>query len=133
MTAIATSIGGVLAAGVLAAGTLFGGGSDSQAGRGSHLAAQTGLAVARTAIVIDASLASHGRDLVDDRLERLGAEVRLPRDRFEAATDVRYFDRLGYTVVVAGDRATRAAEDAGEPAVYAGSVGAAVAALTGGR
>jgi hypothetical protein len=121
MTGIATTLGGLLAAGVLGAGTLFGGGPDSAT------------AESRTAIVIDASLASHGRDLVDDRLEGLGAEVRLPRDRFEAATDVRYFDKLGYTVVVAGDRATRAAEDAGEPAVYAGSVGTAVAALTGGR
>jgi hypothetical protein len=118
MTAMATTFGGFLAAGVVAAGSLFGGGSDTPSS-----------AATRTAIVIDAPLASHGRDLVDDRLEGVNAEVRLPRDRFEAATDVRYFERLGYMVVVAGDGATRAAEDAGEPAVYAGSVGTALAAL----
>jgi hypothetical protein len=126
MTAIASTLGGVLAAGVVATGTLFGGGTDTTSAdeHAGSAAAET-----RTAIVIDASLGSHGRDLVDDRLEGLDAEVRLPRDRFEAATDVRYFDRLGYTVVVAGERSTRAAEDAGEPAVYAGSVRTAVAAL----
>jgi hypothetical protein len=131
MTAIATTIGGLLTAGVLAAGTLFGGGADTQSGGGSQSGTHAGAATAqtRTAIVIDASLASHGRDLVDDRLEGLNADVRLPRDRFEAATDVRYFDRLGYTVVVAGERSTRAAEDAGEPAVYAGGLGAAVTAV----
>jgi hypothetical protein len=118
MTGFASTLGGLLATGVVAAGTLFGGGSDTPS-----------TAESRTAIVIDASLASHGRDLVDDRLEGLDAEVRLPRDRFEAATDVRYLDRLGYTVVVAGELSTRAAEDAGEPAVYAGSVRTAVAAL----
>jgi hypothetical protein len=68
---------------------------------------------ARTALVIDASLARDGRELVDSRLEGVDAEVRLPRDADEARTNVRYFDELDYRVYVAGSQATAAADQAG--------------------
>jgi hypothetical protein len=113
MTSIGTAIISALAAAALATGIA---------------GAQSNQRVERKAVVIDASLASDGRDLVDQRLEGLDAEVRLPRNATEARTNVRYFDALGYTVVVAGDDATAAAEAAGEPAVYAGGLGEAVAA-----
>jgi hypothetical protein len=43
------------------------------------------------------------------------AEVRLPRTPAEARTNVRYFDELGYRVVVAGPRAEAAAAAIGVP------------------
>jgi hypothetical protein len=70
-------------------------------------------AVQSTALVIDASLASHGRDLVDPRLEDVDAAIRLPRDADEARTNVRYFDALDYRVYVAGATSTAAAESTG--------------------
>jgi hypothetical protein len=118
MTVIGTALAGALAAGAIAAGGAFGAGADADT-------AGSGAQTARNALVIDASLARDGRDLVDRRLD---AEVRLPRTAVEARTNVRYFDELGYTVIVAGADATAAAEAAGEPAVYAGGLGEAVAA-----
>ena len=114
MTVIGTHIAGALVAAAVAAGSVF--------------AAQSGEDTKPTALVIDASLASHGRELVDPRLEDVDAEVRLPRNAEEAATNVRYFDDLGYRVVVAGSNATGAAEGSGEPAVYTSGLAEAVAA-----
>src|SRR5215210_1591001 len=68
---------------------------------------------APTALVIDAALGHSGRELVDPRLEDVDAEVRLPRTAYEASTNVRYFDELGYRVVVAGPRAVAAAAATG--------------------
>jgi hypothetical protein len=73
----------------------------------------------RTALVIDASAARDGRDLVDPRLKSVDADVRLPRNSIEARTNVRYFDKLGYRVVVAGRTTTGAADAAGVDAVHA--------------
>ena len=63
-----------------------------------------------TALVIDAALGADGRELVDPRLRDVDADVRLPRDSSEARTNVRYFDELGYRVVVAGPDASAAAD-----------------------
>jgi len=117
MTLLGTHIAAVLAAGVVATGAAFG--------------AETGTddAGTRTALVIDASLAAHGRDLVDSRLENVDAEVRLPRDATEARTSVRYFDELDYRIYVAGAQATKAAADTGVDATPVdGLDGALVAA-----
>jgi len=73
----------------------------------------------RTALVIDAAEGRHGRELVDARLRDVDADVRLPRTSTEARTNVRYFDALGYHVVVAGRRASAAAEATGVEAVHA--------------
>jgi hypothetical protein len=105
MTGIITTVGTLLAAGVLAAGGSLGSTDD-----GHHT---------RTALVIDASQARDGRELVDPRLRDLDAEVRLPRTSSEAQTNVRYFDALGYRVIVSGPQATAAADEVGlavEPA-----------------
>jgi hypothetical protein len=121
MTPIGTALAGALAAGAIATGGAFGAGADADtAGAGAH--------TARNALVIDASLARDGRELVDARLEAADAEVRLPRNADEAVTNVRYFDELGYTVIVAGDNATAAAEGTGEPAVYTTGLDSALAA-----
>ena len=101
MTFLGTHISAVLAAGAVATGAAFG--AEAGADDGGT----------PTAIVIDASLARHGRDLVDQRLEQVDAAVRLPRNVTEARTNVRYFDELGYRVYVAGAEATGAAEDTG--------------------
>jgi hypothetical protein len=114
MMVIGTHIAGVLVAAAVAAGSVFTAEADDH--------------TTPSALVIDASLAREGRELVDGRLERVDAAVRLPRDADEARTNVRYFEELGYTVVVAGDDATGAAEESGEPAVYASSLAEAVAA-----
>jgi hypothetical protein len=82
-----------------------------------------------TALVIDASLARDGRDLVDARLEGLDADVRIPRSAREARTNVRYFDSLGYRVVVAGARSEAAAAATGTPTALAGDIDSAVAAV----
>ena len=98
-------------AGALALGGSFGddgGSSGSGAGGG-----------APTALVIDASQGRDGRELVDPRLRDLDADVRLPRNSEEARTNVRYFDALGYRVVVAGRQASAAAEATGVDAVRA--------------
>jgi hypothetical protein len=102
MTLIGTHIAAVLTAGALAAGAVLG--AEASAGED---AAQP------TALVIDSSLASHGRQLVDTRLDDVNAEVRLPRDSAEARTNVRYFDALGYRVYVAGARSAAAAAQTG--------------------
>ena len=99
MTFLGTHIAAVLTAGAVAAGSVF--------------AAQGDEPAKPTALVIDASLARDGRDLVDSRLEGVDAEVRLPRDAEEARTNVRYFDDLDYHVYVAGTQATAAAEQDG--------------------
>jgi hypothetical protein len=72
----------------------------------------------RTALVIDASAARDGRDLVDPRLTDANADVRLPRTSTEARTNVLYFDSLGYRVVVAGPTANAAADATGVDAVH---------------
>ena len=112
MTLIGTHITAALAAGVLAAGSLFGAGSDEQ-GR-------------KSALVIDASLASDGRVLVDPRLKDVDADVRLPRNSTEARTNVRYFDELGYRVIVAGPQASAAASAVGVDAQRAPGLAGAV-------
>jgi FAD/FMN-containing dehydrogenase len=71
---------------------------------------------APTALVIDAALARDGRDLVDPRLESAGAEVRLPRTSAEARTNVRYFTKAGYRVVVAGSNSSAAGAASAVPA-----------------
>jgi hypothetical protein len=105
MTPIGTHIAAVLAAGTVAAGAVLG----AEASTGEQ-------ASQPTALVIDASLARDGRELVDPRLETVTAEVRLPRDEREARTNVRYFDALDYQVYVAGAHAAAAAESTGVPA-----------------
>jgi hypothetical protein len=82
----------------------------------------------RTALVIDAAAARDGRDLIDPRLEAAHAEVRLPRTPAEARTNVRYLAELGKRVVVAGPKATAAAEQAGVAAVKARDLSDALAA-----
>jgi hypothetical protein len=107
----------VLTAGVVAAGAVFG--ADASTGQE---------AAQRTALVIDSSLAGHGRELVDPRLEDARAAVRLPRDADEARTNVRYFDALGYHVYVAGARSTAAAEQTGVDATEVDGLAGALAA-----
>jgi hypothetical protein len=117
MTSIGTHIAAVLAAGAVATGAVFG--AEAGAGDGGG---------APTAVVIDASLARDGRELVDRRLQDLDAEVRLPRDAEEARINVRYFDELDYRVYVAGARATEAAKEAGVDATPVDGLAGALAA-----
>ncbi len=112
MTLIGTQIAALLAAGVVATGSLFGTDSDSE--------------TRHTALVIDASLARDGRELVDPRLKDLDAEVRLPRNAREARTNVRYFNALDYQVVVAGPQASAAASAVGVDAQRAPGLPGAV-------
>jgi hypothetical protein len=63
----------------------------------------------RTALVVDAQAARHGRELLDPRLRAVDAEVRVPRTADEARTDLRYFAAQGYRIVVAGATTTVAA------------------------
>jgi hypothetical protein len=116
MTLIGTQIAALAAAGAVAAGGALGADSGDSA------------PAPRTALVIDAAAARDGRDLVDDRLAAVGAEVRLPRTAEEARTDVRYFDAQGYRVVVAGPRADAAADAAGVPAERVSGLAGALAA-----
>jgi hypothetical protein len=117
MTTLATSFTALVTAGAVA---LAGGtGSDGSDGGAAH----------RPALVIDAAAARDGRELVDPRLRDTGAEVRLPRTEREARTNVRYFDKLGYRVVVAGPRSTAAAEATGVEAVSAAGLSGALARL----
>ena len=117
MTLIGTHIAAVLAAGAVATGAVFG--ADASAGDESPRP---------TALVIDASLASHGAEPVDPRLEALDAAVRLPRNADEARTNVRYFDALDYRVYVAGATSTKAAESTGVDATQVDGVDGAVTA-----
>ena len=116
MTRTATTIIALAAAGAVAGGGLALADSPEPA---------TG---APTALVIDAELAASGRELVDPRLRDVDAEVRLPRTPAEARTNVRYFDRFGFRVVVAGRRARAAADATGVSARDASSLAGALAA-----
>src|SRR5829696_7355147 len=78
------------------------------------------------ALVIDAGAAHQGRELVDPRLLDVDAEVRLPRAAREARTNVRYFDELGYRVVVVGARSVAAADATGVEAVHAADISRAL-------
>ena len=118
MTLTGTHITAVLAAGAVAAGAVFG----AEASTGEDAATPT-------ALVIDSSLAGHGRELVDPRLEDTGAAVRLPRDADEARTNVRYFDALDYHIYVAGARSTAAAEETGVDATEVDGLDGALAAV----
>jgi hypothetical protein len=118
-----TSIGTALAAGALALGGSLDSGLDSNSlGTGADGESSP------TAVVIDASRARDGRELVDPRLRELDAEVRLPRTSAEARTNVRYFDALGYRVVVAGPEASAAAGAVDVEAVRAADLPQAIAA-----
>src|SRR5918992_1405483 len=87
MTEMGTSITALIAALAAAAGGLLGSSSGDGGSSGPG-----------TALVIQAAAARDGRDLVDDRLDEVDAEVRLPRTAEEARTDLRYFASLGYDV-----------------------------------
>ena len=119
MTSIGTRTTAVPAAGAVATGAVFG--AEALAG------GEEGTTPA--ALVIDASLARDGRDLVDQRLEGVDADVRLPRSASEARTNVRYFDELGYRVYVTGARSTAAAKRTGVDATQVDGLDGAVAAL----
>jgi hypothetical protein len=114
MTGLGTFIAALLATGAVAGGAL---GDESRTP-----------APAPTALVMDAAVARDGRELVNDRLEHVGAELRLPRNAAEARTNVRYFDALGYRVVVAGRDTVGAAAATGVTAVHAGGVSDALEA-----
>ena len=103
MTGLTATISALAAAATVA---LAGAGSDDHTVRGK-------------ALVIDAEAARDGRELVDPRLLGIDAEVRLPRNAREARTNVRYFDELGYRVVVVGARSEAAADASGVDAVHA--------------
>jgi hypothetical protein len=113
MTFIGSHITALLAAGLVATGSLFAADSDDRA--------------RPTALVIDASLARDGRELVDPRLKDVDADVRLPRNATEARTNVRYFDALDYKVYVAGSDASAAAEATGVDATNTGGLDGALA------
>ena len=112
---LGTHISALLAAAAVTAGGVVGASSTDDAG-------PTG-----TAIVIDATAARDGRELVDPRLRAVDAEVRLPRTAAEARTDVRYLAKLGKRVVVAGPQSMAAADVAGVPAVKARGLAGALA------
>lgn len=100
MTGLTAALVSLAAAGAMAAG--------------GTLAPAAGHPAPRTAVVIDAPAARDGRALIDPRLRAIDADVRLPRDAFEARTDVRYFAAQGYDrVIVAGPLSTVAAGEAG--------------------
>jgi hypothetical protein len=113
MTDIGTQLTALIAVVGVAAGGLL----------GSHSSEDP---APRTALVIDASAARDGRELVDPRLERLNADVRLPRNSTEARTNVHYFDSLGHRVVVAGPQASAAASAAGVDAQRAPGLAGAI-------
>jgi hypothetical protein len=117
MTGLGTSLGSLVAAGAVAAAGLLPAGSSEP------------LATPGTALVVDASVARDGRELVDPRLTALDAELRVPRTASEALTNVRYLAAKGYRVVVAGPLAAAAAADAGVPAQDAPGLAAALAAV----
>jgi hypothetical protein len=102
MTVFGTLTSALLAAGAIAIGGVLG---EEPAGPAK--------AGPRTAVVIDAAAARDGRDLVDARLRKIDAEIRLPRTPAEAATNVRYFAAQDYRLVVAGPQASAAAQASG--------------------
>ena len=116
MTSIGTAIVTLVAAGAAAAGGLLGGAP------GERRAPEPG-----TALVIDAAPGRDGRELVDERLRAVRAEVRLPRTAEEARTNLRYFDAQGLRIVVSGPNARGAAGATGVPAVTAADLGEALA------
>jgi hypothetical protein len=117
MTDIGTQLTALLAVVGAATGGLLGSDSDTDKAP-----------VPPTALVVDASAARDGRELVDPRLRSVDADVRLPRTATEARTNVLYFDSLGYRVVVAGPEATAAADAAGVDAVHAQGLSGALKA-----
>jgi hypothetical protein len=117
MMGIGTQITAAIAAVVAAAAGFVG----ASSGDGSGLPP-------RPALVIDAATVRDGRDLVDPRLLAADAEVRLPRTAAEARTNVRYLAELDRRVVVAGPKATAAAESTGVAAVKARDLSDALAA-----
>jgi len=118
MTWIGPHIAAVLAAGAFATGAVF----------GAEAGADGDGATAPTALVIDASLARDGRELVDPRIENVDAAVRLPRDAEEARINIRYFDELDYRVYVAGEQATEAAKATGVDSTAVDGLDAALSA-----
>jgi hypothetical protein len=117
MMELGTQITAAIAAVAVAAGGVVG----ASSGDGSRTSP-------RTALVIDAATARDGRDLVDPRLQAADAEVRLPRTAAEARTNVRYLAELGRRVVVAGPKATAAADSTGVAALEARGLSDALAA-----
>ena len=113
MTGIGTQLVALIGAAAVAAGGLLGAGSGSDG-------------EPRTALVVDASVARDGRELVDSRLRDAADELRVPRTADEARTDVRYLAASGHRIVVAGPQASAAA--AGTPAERAATIAGAVAA-----
>lgn len=116
MIDLGTQITAVIAAAAVAAAGLAGASGDGSG------------AASRTALVIDATAARDGHDLVDPRLQAADADVRLPRTAAEARTNVRYLAELGRRVVVAGPKATAAANSTGVAAVTARDLSDALAA-----
>jgi hypothetical protein len=114
MTGIGTQIVALIGAATVAAGGLLGAGSDSSA-------------ETSTALVVDASVARDGRELVDARLREAADELRVPRTADEARTDVRYLAAGGHRIVVLGPQASAAAADttAERAATVEGAVAAA--------
>jgi hypothetical protein len=82
----------------------------------------------RTALVVDASVARDGRELVDARLAATGAEVRLPRTAEEARTNLRYLAAQDYEIVVSGRLAAEAAGATGVDAHRTAGLAEALAA-----
>ena len=113
MTAIGTQIVALIGAATVAAGGLLGAGSGSSADT-------------RSALIVDASLARDGRELVDERLRDAADELRVPRTTEEARMDVRYLAAGGHRIVVLGPQASAAA--AGTTAERAATVAGALAA-----
>jgi hypothetical protein len=124
MTLIGTHVAAVLAAGAVATGTFV---TDVVAD-GTLFGSDSDPSVKPTALVIDASLARNGRELVDPGLDAVDAAVRLPRDADEARTNVRYFDELDYRLYVAGPQASAAADETGADATTVTGLDAALAA-----
>ena len=85
-----------------------------------------GHAVTRPALVVDAQLGRHGRELVDPALRDAGTTLRLPRSAHEARVDVRYLVASGHDVIVVGPQSSAAA---GGRVRSAPDVTAALAAL----
>ena len=117
MTAPGALVAAIVAAAAAAVtGGLLGGDSPGQSDTRS-----------RTALVIDAALARDGRDLVEPRLRKTDAEIRLPRTRAEALTDVRYFAAQDRRLVVAGPHSRAATKAAALSAARAPSIAEALA------
>jgi hypothetical protein len=116
MTEMGTSIAALIAALAVAAAGLLGSASGSAVSPG-------------TALVIQAAAARDGRDLVDDRLDEVDAEVRLPRTAEEARTNLRYLSAQGHDIVVAGPQVAAAARATGVPVERSAGLSEAVAAV----